>query len=318
MTREEPVKFKNRTRHELYGIAHIPANKEAEKKTGIIFFSPGYRIASNRLYVNLSRKLAQKGFYSLRFDPVGCGEGRGDIEETMLFDLDTLINRGQFVDDVVDATELFIERYGLEEISLAGLCGGATTVFLAAPHCRKVHSLILMGFPVLFDPLDTQRSTLDSISARYTLGNYFRAITNFNMLSLDCWKTVLRKIKDIGLPELTNNLLRSVVLTTSKNQAPSHSNLNKILLDTLEKIREDVDVNFIFGEYDTWKLYFEREFEQKLVNFAPNKHSYSKFAIKNANHIFALRECQEELLDVIQRIIGSRMNPESEEFPLLA
>ena len=87
MISEEPVSFKNRAGQELYGVAHIPCVHGIEKRVGVIFLNPGpgYRIANQRLYVKLARKLAQKGFYALRFDPAGFGESEGFVEETHAF-----------------------------------------------------------------------------------------------------------------------------------------------------------------------------------------------------------------------------------------
>ncbi|MEW5804398.1 MAG: hypothetical protein AB1847_20065 [bacterium] len=310
MVMEEPVRFKNRAKYELYGIAHIPSKNEVEKKVGLIFLNAGLgdRIAFNRLHVTLSRRLAQNGFYSLRFDPAGLGESEGDIEEAMLFDLYASINKGRFIHDVIDAVEFFTSKYGLEEIVLAGLCGGATTALLAAPHCGKVSSLILMGFPVLFSPLDAKKGVLDPTSAQYLLKNQLIRLINFKIPILSSWNTILGKIKNDGLFELTANLLKSWLTVFKKSHNSFHPNFNKLSLDTLERVRGSIDINFIFGECDMWKLYFEEEFEQKVGKDCENKYFYRKFIIKNANHTFTFRECHNELIDVIQYVISNKIN----------
>jgi len=305
MFREEPVSFKNRADQELFGVAHLPlvSNDERVRKIGVIFLNPGpgYRIAHRRLYVRLARRLAQEGYYALRFDPAGIGESEGSVDEATLFNLFTSINKGRFINDVNDAADFFITRYGLEEIILIGLCGGAMTALLAAPYCRqKLTSLILLSFPVLFNSLEAEEKTaLAPAYARDIVRGYLTNLMNFKVLSLSAWKSLVRNIKDRGLHRLLARLLEVLRQAVSKD-SPSflHPNFNKLFLDVLERVKKDIEINFIFGEYDRWKLYFEVEFEQKIAKKWAEK-GYRKFIIKNENHLFTFQESQDELIGVI-------------------
>ncbi|MEW6382234.1 MAG: alpha/beta hydrolase [bacterium] len=305
---EEPVIFKNKNNQELYGIAHIPSENESRKKIGIIFLNPGpgYRTGHNRLYVILARKLSQKGFYCLRFDPAGLGESEGEVEEAMLFDLFTSINQGRFVHDTIEAANFFIEKYELRELILTGLCGGAMTALLAAPHCQKVSSLILMGFPVLFSSLDIGSGTQHAVYARRTLRNCRAWIANFNVISLDSYRGLIRKIKAYGLYELAALLPKALLRTLKKDSHDFHPHFNKLFMDVLESVSRDIKIGFIFGEHDRWRLFFEVEFEQKkMCRKYEKKYSYRKFIIKEADHLLSSQTCQKELLDVIEYIMHS-------------
>jgi len=308
MATEKPVSFKNRAGQELYGIVHIPCAHGMEKRVGIIFLDPGlgYRIAHYRLYVKLARKLAQKGFYALRFDPAGLGESEGSVEESMLFDIFNLINKGLFINDTVDAANFFIHECELEEIILIGLCGGAITALLASPHCQKLRSLILLSFPVLFSSLYIARESVNPADAQDTLKDYLGTLTNFNKASLYSLKFLLKKIKDRGLHESAVRFTKALMGTFGKDQPDFNPNFNMTFLDAFERMEKDISINFIFGEHDKWKLYFEVEFEQKVLKkYKEKEKNYNKFIIKGESHLFTFQKSHDELMDIILGLLPS-------------
>jgi pimeloyl-ACP methyl ester carboxylesterase len=99
--------------------------------TGII-----HRVGHNRMYVNLSRALAQAGYVVLRFDLSGIGdsESRGDG----LKPLDTALA------DIRDAIDVLERARQSEEVIICGLCSGADHAVLYGYTDPRVVGLVLM------------------------------------------------------------------------------------------------------------------------------------------------------------------------------
>jgi pimeloyl-ACP methyl ester carboxylesterase len=303
MVIEEPVDFKNRAGQKLYGIVHIPCVHGIGKRVGVIFLNPGpqYRIANHRLYVKLARTLAQKGFYALRFDPAGFGESEGFVKELMIFDLFASINKGRFIHDTIDSINFFIHKCELDEVMLIGLCGGATTALLAAPFCQKLSALILLSFPVFFTPLEAlgnAGNAVDSSHDRNTLKSYLMNLISFRKESLCLWGEISRKIREIGLPEATCRVVKALTGSLRKGPPTLHPYFNKLFLDPLERVKKQIPVSFIFGEHDKWRLYFEVEFERKLLKGNKEK-NYRKYIIKGEDHLFTVQESQDRIVSII-------------------
>lgn len=83
-----------------------------------------HRVGPFRIYVELARAAAARGWYVLRFDLSGLGEseprpeGTGDTE--------------QAVRDTIEAMDWMAERHGIEEFVLVGLCSGVDAAHATA------------------------------------------------------------------------------------------------------------------------------------------------------------------------------------------
>jgi len=76
---EKLVTFLNRDKEKLFSILTIP---KGNKKVPAVILVHGFaKTKSERKFVELSRKLAENGIASLRFDFSGCGDSEGKFEE---------------------------------------------------------------------------------------------------------------------------------------------------------------------------------------------------------------------------------------------
>ena len=122
-------------RRALAGILTEPA--EAARAT-LVLVSAGVtpKFGPFRLYAELARHLATRGFRTLRFDLGGIGdsgqafEGRSLEERTRL--------------QIAAALDHLSERFPLEQAVLAGLCSGADDSFRYAEHDPRVSGLVLL------------------------------------------------------------------------------------------------------------------------------------------------------------------------------
>ena len=111
----------------LIGIVTQPTNELPGTRRGVVLSNVGMhnRIGPFRIWVELARKLADEGFYVLRFDLSGRGDSEprpGTVSDQELVELDT-----------EEAMSWLADKLRVEEFVLIGLCSG-----VAAAHALSV------------------------------------------------------------------------------------------------------------------------------------------------------------------------------------
>jgi len=213
---EKSVVFNNKNGEKLFGIVHIPENKNStDKRIGINLLNPGikYRVAPNRLNVKLARKLCQMGYYVLRFDPTGIGDSEGELPNNVLLgEIAEIIQTGLFVQDTIAANDFFIHNYQISELILAGNCGGAVTSLLTSEKDTHVDRLILIDLAIQLKKADY--SFADKIVAGSELSNslfteYLKKLMNpgawYRLISFKTNYSAMWKIVRMKLINLINN-----------------------------------------------------------------------------------------------------------------
>lgn len=107
-------------------------------KPGVLLMNAGlvHRVGPNRLNVNLARRLAERGYPSLRVDLSGLGDSaprrdRRSLEEAHLADLS-------------EALDAFGEQEGLRRFVLAGVCSGADLSLTMASRDARVMGAVMI------------------------------------------------------------------------------------------------------------------------------------------------------------------------------
>ena len=116
----------------LRGCVHEPSG---EPKSFPIIIAHGYfsanRIGPQRLFVNLSNYLCQKGYYVYRFDFSGMGESDGDI---------STIKFSNHVKDLQAIIEYVQARHQLNKVIVVAHCLGCNVTLsqvLDSPNCFR-------------------------------------------------------------------------------------------------------------------------------------------------------------------------------------
>lgn len=300
---EQPITFKNYVNQTLFGILHTPeSGNKSGKRIGINLLNPGLknRVAPNRLNIKIARMLCQEGFHVLRFDPHGIGDSEGTVPNESVLDLWGAIHKEEFVEDTLSANEYFLNTCSLEELALIGGCGGAITAFFAAVKDDRVRRLVLIDMPVIVS--NSNRSYKDRIisseeTSRQALRGYlFNALTRPRS-----WINLLTgKSEYSAIWVLLSRKLR-IRKHDHQHETFDDINFNRSIPLGLEKlISRSVEMSFVLAEMDTNTQIFRDRFQGPYLS---NNSEVTKltdvFAIKNANHIYALKESQEALLDYI-------------------
>jgi alpha-beta hydrolase superfamily lysophospholipase len=129
----------------LFGIVTLPAKGEVRRRGVILLNSGGdHHIGPRRLYVSLARDWAKRGYTVLRMDLAGLGdsETRPGQPSNELFPIDA-------VDDIRIAVESMRSQYEMHDITLAGICSGASHAVRAGMEGVSVDRVLAIN-PLIF------------------------------------------------------------------------------------------------------------------------------------------------------------------------
>ena len=122
----------------LTGIVTLPAGG-GSARTAFVFLNAGvvHRVGPNRMYVIAARRLAQRGFLSVRFDLSGLGDS-GSRRDAVAFEQAAAL-------DTTEVLSAIQRDYGVARFVLAGLCSGAVAAFRGALADERVAGTVLLN-----------------------------------------------------------------------------------------------------------------------------------------------------------------------------
>ena len=112
----------------LYGVSHSPTGNDFRHSAILICNSIAHEyIRSHRALKQLADRLAEMGYYVLRFDYMGVGDSSGDFDKTSLSD---------WQDNIKLASEELKAISGQDRVTVIGLRMGATLALLSSAQCN--------------------------------------------------------------------------------------------------------------------------------------------------------------------------------------
>jgi fermentation-respiration switch protein FrsA (DUF1100 family) len=135
---QESVVFANEGQR-IFGTVHVPQGGHKPPFPALVMLHgfTGQRVEPHQLFVKASRRFADLGILTVRFDFRGCGESQGNFEDISI--------EGQ-MGDVHAALKFVRNRYDVvkERIGLLGLSlGGAIAASVAGQAKAGIHCLVL-------------------------------------------------------------------------------------------------------------------------------------------------------------------------------
>jgi alpha-beta hydrolase superfamily lysophospholipase len=129
----------------LFGVMTMPPQGEVRRRGVILLNSGGdHHIGPRRLHVSLARDWAKHGYTVLRMDLSGLGDSEPRLGQPSNepYPIDA-------VDDIRIAVELMRGQYGLRDITLAGICSGASHAVRAGMEGVPINRLLAIN-PLIF------------------------------------------------------------------------------------------------------------------------------------------------------------------------
>ncbi len=137
------------------GILHAAAKQEDRARPIVVMLPQGMnrRTGWNRLYVRIARALAARGFPVLRFDARGFGDAPGTVELATGEDVFNAVQKGLHNADSTAAIDFARRTFGERPVVIIGVCGGAVTAGLIAPHDPRIAGAALVETELTYTTL---------------------------------------------------------------------------------------------------------------------------------------------------------------------
>ncbi|MEI8316167.1 MAG: alpha/beta fold hydrolase [Verrucomicrobiota bacterium] len=133
---ETPVVFECKGQ-QLVGMLHLPAGRTRVPAALLLHGFGGTKSEAHRMFVKLSRALADHGIASLRFDYRGCGDSAGNFENMTI--RSQVLDAGEALRYLLAHRRVNARRLGLIGMSL----GGAIAAHVVARQPGQFKSLAL-------------------------------------------------------------------------------------------------------------------------------------------------------------------------------
>jgi uncharacterized protein len=156
-----PVEWENRQGLTVRGFVHVTGPENAPWFILAHGFT-GHHIGPGYLFARLSRKLAEAGFSSLRFDFAGAGDSDGRFQEMTI---------GSMRNDLLSSMEYVDEKFAPKKLILLGHSLGGMIASLCCNGARRPDGLALLA-PV-GDPKGLIRRRASGIKAGPNKNGYY-------------------------------------------------------------------------------------------------------------------------------------------------
>jgi hypothetical protein len=154
----------------LFGIVTEPRHEDAKHKAVIVLNDGAtHHVGSNRMSVTIARRWARMGYVVLRMDLAGLGdsETRSGRPTNEVFPLHAM-------DDLRIAVEFMRETYLVGELTIAGLCSGASHALRAAASDLPIDRVFVVNPLHFFWDEQVTQSDLEAAATVHDARRYMR------------------------------------------------------------------------------------------------------------------------------------------------
>ncbi len=140
---EQPILLRNDPL--LFGISTHPSKNEVRRRGVILINSGGDpHVGPRRLYVLLARRWARRGYVVMRMDISGLGDSAAQPGEPR-----NELFPAAAVGDIRVAVDYMVERFALHDVTLVGMCSGASHAVRAGMEGVRVDRVLAIN-PLVF------------------------------------------------------------------------------------------------------------------------------------------------------------------------
>jgi hypothetical protein len=228
----------------MFGVLCIP--EKHEYQFCVVFVSTGanHRIGSQRLTVDLARRLASQGISSFRIDISGVGDSqtRAGCKPNQVYFLPAY-------EDVVQAVDAMTER-GYTDVIVSGMCSGAYLGYNAAVNDPRIKILFILNlFRFIWRDSDVFTNG-DNIASAASLESYGQKLFRWST-----WRRFLKGRVNIKylLRAITNRLIQKIksrFLTLLYRVFSPGRGANAVERDCVMMLRRGTHINLVFSADD--------------------------------------------------------------------
>ena len=248
----------------------------------------------------LGDAFAERGYHTVRFDPLGTGDAPGEIaNEISLEEFFVKIQSGVFTEDTAAVVRWVNRRFDDARVILWGQCGGCIpALMVCADTPDAVEALVLMAPPVLYSqPLDVVREFDAQIARR----GYLRKLTDPRAyLRLLSGKSEYRLIEAAVRSTLRSVKHRVVAALEAVNPQPEpdHPLFNDHFWEAFVGVmRAKKPVYFLLAERDNESAEFRQAFAPVLQARASFARRCTVEQIDDAEHSLMFEQSRLSSLD---------------------
>jgi pimeloyl-ACP methyl ester carboxylesterase len=175
----------------LFGIVTEPRQDERRHR-GVILLNTGadFHIGANRMHVSLARRWARNGYVVLRLDLSGLGDSStaADCRDDDVFP-------STAVDEIRIAIDFLRSHYGVNDMTIGGVCSGAYHALRAAAAKLPVNQILMINPQNYFWKKGMR---LDDLQLAEVVRNptlYFN-----RLFSLEAWRQLLAG--EVSIPKI--------------------------------------------------------------------------------------------------------------------
>jgi perosamine synthetase len=277
-------------------LVSLLARPQVPAKAGVLMIvgGPQYRVGSHRLYVRMSRVLAQTGFAVLRFDFRGMADSEGSQRSFL-----------NVKEDIAQAiNHLHRQVPTLKEITLWGLCDGASAALLYCAGIHKEHVERL----ILLNPWVRSDASLATTQVKY----YYLQ----RLISKAFWNKLIHgEVARTAIADFLIRLFKATVAYTSHNANNAQDSYPASFQDEMGEswARFKGEIALILSDNDfTAKEFMEYSNTNAFWKSAMKHPCLSQFQIQNADHTLSGNASFEKLAaltcDILSRNAASLKN----------
>jgi len=303
VVREKPLRLDTGS-SVLFGIltdtldAHAGADRAGTR--GVVMLNAGsvHRIGPDRMWVQLARAWAARGFVVLRLDISGIGDSpprQGQPENE--------VYSGQALEDVALALNYMRDRLGVQRLHLLGLCSGAYHAFKAAAAGHAIDSAVMIN-PLTFHwregtVMDQELLEADVLEVAH---RYRRTV-----FSREPWVKLLRGQLHLRLvTEVVVRRVSSALIDALRDWARVlglhfEQDLAEALLATVER---GIRLSFVFAATSPGYDLLRRQ-GGRVVNRLRHRGGLSIDLVEDADHTFTHYEARKRLIPALERLMFS-------------
>ena len=300
--RESAVRFGDN--RDLFGVLTEGMNRDNYCATGIILASAGsvHTVGPGRLYVELARDWAARGFSVLRMDVGGVGDsntrdGRADNHPYP----------DHAVRDIESAARWMIQRGRVSRVVVAGLCAGAHASFHAGLALDGIDGILVIN-PIVFywNPecaLDVSTWMNYAESRRYSQS--VREVSAW--VRLVRGEVNVRYAAGVGyrrMREVTGSAATALWRRFSGRSTPNGG--DDVVMDLKRICARGVDILLAFSEGEPGLDFVQRLHAHDMRVLERNETRFAMRVIPNADHTFTRRDARASLADILTEHLMSR------------